>query len=51
MEEEGYRMKFACYYPRVDYGQSPALGAGGGRPQAAWSSPSYRPELPHRLPG
>nr|KAF6276548.1 hypothetical protein mMyoMyo1_001853 [Myotis myotis] len=20
MEEEGYRMKFACYYPRVDYG-------------------------------
>lgn len=42
MEEEGYRMKFACYYPRVDYGQSPALGAWGG-PQAAPSSPSSRP--------
>lgn len=22
VEEDGYRMKFACYYPRVEYGQS-----------------------------
>lgn len=21
-DEDGYRMKFACYHPRVDYGQS-----------------------------
>lgn len=20
LEEDGYRMKFACYYPRVEYG-------------------------------
>ena len=25
---DGYRMKFACYFPRVDYGQSPRLGPG-----------------------
>lgn len=25
LEEDGYRMKFACYYPRVEYGQSSRL--------------------------
>lgn len=25
---DGYRMKFACYFPRVDYGQSSRLGPG-----------------------
>ena len=27
---EGYRMKFACYSPRVDYGQSSRPGPGPG---------------------
>lgn len=32
---DGYRMKFACYFPRVDYGQSSRPGPGPtlGHPQ------------------
>lgn len=45
-DRDGYRMKFACYYPRVEYGQSPSasilLGLSG------W--PALPPPLPHPHP-
>lgn len=44
MEEDGYRMKFACYYPRVEYGQ-PSRGPVPGPPSGSLClSPScHRP--------
>lgn len=51
-EEVGYRMKFACYYPRVQYGQSslaPKASLPGPAPLGCrWANPL---ELPRRLPG
>lgn len=45
LEEDGYRMKFACYYPRVEYGQSSRLALFLTRPQGLFgrSCSSHRP--------
>lgn len=62
VDEDGYRMKFACYYPRVDYGQCPrwpcpALPSGlGPRLLRAGlrAAPAAHPllaVLPNRSPG
>lgn len=50
-DKDGYRMKFACYYPRVEYGESPtsllpatsALCCRGCPPVASLLWPNFFP--------
>lgn len=43
-DRDGYRMKFACYYPRVEYGQCPSASILLGI--SSWGLPAPPPPPP-----
>lgn len=43
-DRDGYRMKFACYYPRVEYGQCPSASILLGT--SSWGLPAPPPPPP-----